>query len=97
MNFPMKNTTDLTPHYEGSFEAFRTKSGEQYARLQLTTGSYVWFKFDFDTESYQSFDFELFPDDNKKELQKHLEDQYQELTRPMREYLSAIYQACTDE
>lgn len=90
----------MKPHYKGTFEVFRTEEGEQYARLEMmgkSPGSYVWFKFDFFTESYQSFDSEIFPDDNKTELQMHLEEKYQEIVRPMKEYLKTIYEACSDE
>jgi hypothetical protein len=78
----MKITTDLTPHYKGLFEVFRTKSGEQYARLRLfdvPPGSYIWFKFDFLTETYQNFDSEMFPENDKVELQKYLETEYEKL------------------
>lgn len=90
----------MKPHYKGTFEVFRTEEGEQYARLEMVDscpGSYIWFKFDFFTESYQSFDSEIFPDDNKTELQMQLEEKYQEMVRPMKEYLKAIYEACSDE
>lgn len=90
----------MKPHYKGTFEVFRTEEGEQYARLEMmdkSPGSYVWFKFDFFTESYQSFDSEIFPDNNKTELQMQLEEEYQEIVRPMKEYLKAIYEACSDE
>ena len=90
----------MKPHYKGTFEVFRTEEGEQYASLEMMDGcpgSYVWFKFDFSTESYQSFDSEIFPDDNKTELQMQLEEKYQEMVRPMKEYLKAIYEAYSDE
>jgi|694.fasta_scaffold80050_6 hypothetical protein len=68
---------NLRPHYSGKFEAFRDSSGNQYARLQTSLRSYVWFKFDFFTESYQSFDNELFECENKRQLQNSLEEYYQ--------------------
>lgn len=49
----------LIPHYSGKFESFRDSDGKQYARLEMTNGSYVWFVFDFFTESYTSLDNEL--------------------------------------
>jgi hypothetical protein len=64
----------LTPHYSGLFEAFR-HDGKQFGRLQLSGGSYVWFTFDFFTESYQSMDNELNTDNN---LQHKLENSYKE-------------------
>ena len=78
----MKIVTDLTPHYKGLFEVFRTESGEQYARLNMfdtCPRSYTWFKFDFFTETYQSFDSEMFPENDKVELQKYLETEYEKL------------------
>jgi hypothetical protein len=70
---------NLRPHYAGKFEAFRDSSGNQYARLKTSPGSFVWFKFDFFTESYQSFDNELFEvkGENKRHLQNSLEEYYQ--------------------
>ena len=69
----------LRSHYSGEFEAFRDSNGNQYARLQMRLGSFVWFKFDFFTESYQSFDNELFEvkGENKRNLQNSLEEYYQ--------------------
>lgn len=98
----MQITTELTPHYRGLFEVFHTKSGEQYARLQTVNKynqpfAHHWFKFDFDTGSYQSFDFEGFPVVEKQELQKQLEEKYQEMDRPMKEYIQALYEGCCDE
>ena len=69
----------ITPHYTGKFEAFRDLEGEQYARLEFNSGSYVWFKFDYFTESYQSFANELFEvvGKDKRQLQNQLEKSYQ--------------------
>ena len=71
----------LKPHYSGKFESFRDSNGNQYARLQMRLGFFVWFKFDFFTESYQSFDNELFEvkGENKRHLQNSLEEYYQSL------------------
>ena len=66
---------NLIPHYQGTFEAFRHE-GNQYGRLQYRSGAYVWFSFDFFTESYQSFENEL---NHNRELVKELEDSYNQL------------------
>ncbi|QGT54443.1 hypothetical protein b3_0200 [Synechococcus phage B3] len=69
----------LKPHYSGKFEAFRCADGTQYARLEFPSGSYVWFRFDYTTETYQSFDNELFePSGVKTLLQKCLEKSYRD-------------------
>jgi len=67
---------NLTPHYKGTFEAFR-HNGNQYARLKLPFG-YVWFSFDFFTECYKFVDNEP---DFPPEFQEELENAYQSLKR----------------
>lgn len=62
-----------TFHYSGTLDSFRIGS-EQYARLELSSGSYVWFKFDFYTESYCSLDNESYSGDVTK---RDLESAYQ--------------------
>ena len=71
---------ELIPFYKGTFEAFR-HNGDQYARLEHPCG-YVWFTFDFFTESYQSLDNEL---NSNPELKQELEDAYREYSASIEE------------
>ncbi len=71
---------NLTPHYSGKFESFRLGE-DQYARLQLD-GSYIWFLFDFFSESYAIINSEYFG--TKSDLFFKLEKLYQEL-KPINE------------
>ena len=64
---------ELQKHYSGTFEAFRV-NGEQFARLTFPDQSFNWFKFDYFTETYQSFANELNSD---SKMVKLLENAYQ--------------------
>jgi hypothetical protein len=79
---------ELTPHYKGTFEAFR-HNGKQYARLNLNCG-YVWFTFDFFTESYQSLDNEL---NSNPELNQELENAYRKLSTSIEDGLDYRHKA----